>query len=276
MSTTNLTTLPTRRRSTVKVAPVTQATVVRSEWIKLRSVRSTLAVLALTFVVGILLGIVVAYIVRTHWTSLSHDWHDPRNLVTRSVLGVILAQLTVGALGVLFVTGEYTSGMMRATLGAVPRRLPVLWAKAGVYGVVALVLSLATAFVGFFASQAIMGSHGVSLGYPGALRAVFGVALYLTVVGLLGVALGFLMRSTAGGITALFTVLLIVPPLVDNLPWSFHKAIEPYLPSDAGQAVYAMQHSAKALHPWPGFLLFCGYTALAFAAAAIALRRRDA
>jgi hypothetical protein len=276
MSTTNLTTLRTSRRSPVQVAPVTQAAVVRSEWIKLRSVRSTLPVVALTFVFGIVFGIVVAYIVSTRWTHLSHDWHNPRNIITRSLLGVTLAQLTVGALGVLFVTGEYTSGMIRATLGAVPRRLPVLWAKAGVYGVVALALSIVTAFAGFFGSQVIMGSHGVSLGYPGALRAVFGVALYLTVVALLGVALGFLMRSTAGGITALFTVLLIVPPLVDNLPWSFHKAIERYLPSDAGQAVYALQHSPKALHPWPGFLLFFGYTALALAAAAIALRRRDA
>ena len=273
---TNVSILRHTRRSRVEVAPVGLANVVRSEWIKFRSVRSTIAVVVLTLLVGIISGLVLAFIVRTKWTTLAHEWHDPRKLVIRSLFGVGFAQLTLGTLGVLFVTSEYATGMIRATFAAVPRRLHVLWAKAGVFAAVALVLSVITSFVAFFGSQALLGSHGVSLSYPGALRAVSGVALYLTVVGSLGVALGFLVRSTAGGITALFAVLLIIPPLVDNLPWSFHKAIEPYLPSDAGQAVYAMEREPNALHPWPGFLVFCGYTAVGLAAAAITLRRRDA
>jgi hypothetical protein len=273
---TNISAVRRSRRSRVEVSPVSLANVVRSEWIKFRSVRSTIAVVVLTVLVGIIFGLVLAFIVRTKWTTLGHEWHDPRKLVTRSLFGVIFAQLTLGTLGVLFVTSEYATGMIRATFAAVPRRLPALWAKAGVFAAVALVLSVITSFVAFLGSQAVLGSHGVSLGYPGALRAVFGMALYLTVVGLLGVALGFILRSTAGGITAVFALLVVIPPLVDNLPWSFHKTIEPYLPSDAGQAVYAMEQKPNALHPWPGFLVFCGYTALALAAAAITLRRRDA
>jgi ABC-type transport system involved in multi-copper enzyme maturation permease subunit len=188
----------------------------------------------------------------------------------------MLGQLTIGALGVLVITGEYATGMIRATLGAVPRRLPVLWAKAAVFAPVSFILTLASAFAAFLGGQAILGSHGVSLGTSGSLRVVFGVALYLTVVGLLGMAIGFLVRSTAGAITTLFGLLLVLPAIGTALPNSWQQAILPYLPSTAGQALVSINHQTNTMHPWPGFALFCGYTAIAIIAAAYTLRHRDA
>lgn len=259
-----------------EVGPVTQTNVMRSEWIKFRSVRSTVLVSALTVVCLVGFGLLVSYFTRSRWNNLDPGAQLPWNLIRRSLIGVNLAQLTVGALGVVVITGEYTTGMIRATLGAVPRRLPVLFAKSGVYAAVILSIGVVSSFLAFLGGQALLGSHGVSLSYPGALRAVFGVAMYLTVVGLLGLALGFLVRSTAGGITALFAILLVLPPLVSALPSSWARTISPYLPSNAGQAIFAVRHGSDTMHPWPGFLLFCVYTAVALAAAGVALRRRDA
>jgi ABC-2 type transport system permease protein len=268
--------VPSDTLTPTDVGPVTQANVVRSEWIKFRSVRSTVLVSALTVVCVIGFGLLVSYFTKTRWDHLDPGGQLPWNVIRRSLVGVNLAQLTVGALGVVVITGEYTTGMIRATLGAVPRRLPVLWAKAGVYAAVILVLGVISSFLAFLGGQAILGSHGLSLSYPGALRAVVGVGLYLTVVGLLGLAIGFLVRSTAGGITALFGILLVLPPIVGALPTSWANTISPYLPSNAGQAIYATHHLSDTMHPWPGFLLFCGYTAGALLAAAVALRYRDA
>ncbi len=262
--------------ATVPVGPVTQANVVRSEWIKLKSVRSSVVVTGLTILCLVGLGLLSTYLTKARWSHLSPGDQMPSELISRSLIGVNLAQLTVGALGVVVITGEYTTGMIRATLGAVPKRLPVLWAKASVFTVVTFAVALVSSFVAFVAGQAILGAHGVSLDAPGALRAVFGVTLYVTVVGILGLALGFLIRNTAGGITAMAGLILVLPQIVKALPTSWYNSIYPYLPSSAGQAVYAPHASPGTMAPWTGFALFLGYTAVAILAAAWALRRRDA
>jgi len=264
------------RRPTVEVGPLTQANVVRSEWIKLRSLRSTVNVSALTVVFMVGLGLLVSYFTHNRWNNLGPDEQSPANVIRRSLVGVDIAQLSVGVLGVLVITGEYTTGMIRATLGAVPRRLPVLWGKIAVFAPVTFVLTLAAAFAAFLGGQAILGPHGLSLDAPGALRAVFGVALYLTVLGVLALAFGFIVRNTAGAITSVFAVILVLPVLAAALPNSWQSTIVPYLPSSAGQAVYMTHSTPNSLHPWPGFALFCAYTALAVAVAGFALCRRDA
>jgi ABC-2 type transport system permease protein len=262
--------------SRVRAEPVTQSRVIRSEWIKLRSLRSTVSVGALTVVLMIGIGLLVAYFTESRWATMGPADRASFDPIRRTLIGVDVAQLAAGVLGVLVITGEYTTGMIRATLGAVPRRLPVLWAKAAVFAVVTFVLSLVSTLVAFLGGQAILGSHGVSLGSPGALRAVFGVALYLTIVGMLGLALGFLIRTTAGGIVALVSLLLVIPGIVGALPSSWQATIVPYLPSQAGQALFTTHHEQYMMHPWPGFALFCGYAVVAMAAAAWSLRRRDA
>ncbi|HVM66791.1 MAG TPA: hypothetical protein VMU14_18120 [Acidimicrobiales bacterium] len=260
----------------VRVGPVTQGNVIRSEWIKFRTVRSTVIVSALTALFMVGLGLLVSAVTHAHWDHLDPEEQLPFNLIRRSLVGVFLAQLTVGVLGVLVITAEYTTGMIRATLGAVPRRLPVLWGKLAVFAPVTFLLTLAASFAAFLGGQALLRSHGVPLSTPGALRAVFGVALYLTVLSVLAVALGFIIRNTAGAITALFAIIIVLPAIAAALPSSWQRSIVPYLPSSAGQAVFMTHHVPNSMHPWAGFALFCGYAAVAVAGGAVALVRRDA
>jgi ABC-2 type transport system permease protein len=255
---------------------VTQARVAASEWIKLRSLRSTVYTLAASVIMILGLGLLLAVIALVHLKA-GHGLGsiDPASL---SLYGVYPAQLTIGALGVLLVTGEYATGMIRATLTAVPRRLPVLWAKLGVFAVVAAVTSEAALLATFLSGQAILAAQhaGASLSHPGVLRAVLGTGLYLTVVGLLAMALGSLIRNTAGALATLFGIVLILPVLWDLVPAHWAAQIAPYLPSNAGQAIMQLHPAAGTLAPWTGLALFAGYTAAAIAAAALLLKRRDA
>jgi ABC-2 type transport system permease protein len=254
---------------------VTQARVVGSEWIKLRSLRSTVYTLIASVAITVGLGILFASFAVARLNSTGHLDTDP---VTLTLRGAFLAQLAIGVLGVLLITGEYSTGMIRATMSAVPRRLPVLWAKLGLFGVIAVLVSVAAAFVAFLSGQAILSSKhvGASLSDPGVLRAVIGTGLYLAVVGLLGMALGFIIRNTAGAITTLFGILLVLPVLGEVLPASWAAHVVPYLPSNAGQAIMTLHPDPNTLAPWTGFALFVGYTAVAVAVAAVLLKRRDA
>ena len=254
---------------------VTLARVARSEWIKLRSVRSTVWALAATAVAIAGTGLLLTATVRGHLTA----GHSHVNAVRISLFGVYLAQLAVGVLGVLVATSEYATGMIRATLSAVPRRLPVLAAKLGVFAVVVTVICEATLFATFLACQMLLSSHhaGVSLAAAGVLRAVAGSGLYLTLAGLLGIALGFAIRNTAGAAAVIVAVVLVVPEVLGGaLPADWASRILPYLPSNAGQAIMNTGPTPDSLAPWPGLALFAGYTALAVAAAALLLKRRDA
>jgi ABC-2 type transport system permease protein len=181
-------------------------------------------------------------------------------------------------LGVLVITGEYSTGMIRATLIAVPKRLPVLWAKAGVFGLVVFGLMLPSVLIAFVVGQSILARHHIQIAFshPGVARAVVGAALYLTVLGLLGLGLGAIVRNTAGGISAFAGLLFVLPPLMNVLPQSWNDAISPYLPGTAGERIMSITHDANALSPWAGFALFCGYTAAALAVAGFLLVRRDA
>ncbi len=277
-----MTTITAAASATSHSAPgrprLTQARIVRSEWTKLRSLRSTLFTLlaAVLFVVG--LGILISWGRASHWSQESPGdrfGFDPTNT---SLSGTYLAQLAIGVLGVLAFSGEYATGMIRATLGAVPKRLPVLWAKAGVFAVVTFVLMTIAAIVAFLGGQAMLSAKHIqtNLTHPGVLTAVIGAGLYLTVVGLLGVALGALLRSTAGGIATLFGILLVLPLIVHFLPSNWSRHIERYLPSNAGQSIINVVHDPSAMQPWTGFFLFLGYAVIAVAAAALVLVRRDA
>ncbi len=254
--------------------PVTQGQVIRSEWIKLRTVRSSWFVLAATVLGIAVIGLLVSYVSNAHWSSMNASDRADFNPVNQDLIGVNLAELTVGVLGVLAVTGEYATGMIRATFAAVPGRFPVLVAKAGVLAAVTFAVSLVTVLITFAGGQALLGSHGISLAHPEAVRAVFGATLYLTVVAVLGVGLGFLIRSTAGGVATLIGVLLVLPILASALPGS--SGFERYLPSMAGRALFIMNGGDGMLSPWLGFGVFLLYAVIVLAAAALVLRRRDA
>src|SRR4051794_4435942 len=260
----------------VPVQPVSQGRDIRSEWVKLSTLRSTWITLAAAVVGTIAVGALASWGAESHWDKISPEERAQFSAITQSLTGVYLAQLAIGVLGVLVITGEYATGMIRATLAASPRRLPVLWAKLVVFASMTFVVTTAAAFAAFFLGQALLRSHGTTIGAPDAVRAVVGVGLYLTVVGVLALSFGFLVRSTAGGIAAVFGLLLVLPAITHVLPSSWQSHVLPYLPSEAGGALFSLHPDPGTLAPWTGFLVMCVWAVVAIAGAAIVLRRRDA
>jgi hypothetical protein len=260
----------------VHVAPVTQVRVLRSEWIKMRSLRSTTLTLLAAVLAMIALAGIIGAATNSHWARMDLTERLRFNAVDRSLAGVHLAQLAIGVLGVLVISGEYATGMVRATMSAVPRRLPVLWAKASLYAVVTFLLMLGAAFVAFLVGQHFLATHGTDLSAPHAWRAIFGTAGYLTAVALLAVALGFIIRSTAGGIATLFGLLLVLPGIGLLLPTDWQTHTVPYLPSNAGASMYSALPDPTALSPGTGLLVLVIWVVVALAAAAVLLVRRDA
>lgn len=248
------------------IHPVGLGRAMRSEWIKLRSLRSTVITLIVAFVIMIGIGLIGA-----NQKTLNFPF-DPTATALR---GYTFAQLAVGVLGVLVITGEYATGMIRATLTAVPTRGTVLLAKSLVFGLVTLLVMGAASFIAFFGSMALFsGRHlQTTLGAPGVLRTVVGAALYLTVLGLIGVGLGALLRNTAGGIFSLIAIVLILPQV---LPSSLSQSIGKYLPSVAGEQLVKVQPTPSQLSPWAGFAVMSVYAVVLLLAAGYLLKRRDA
>jgi ABC-2 type transport system permease protein len=191
--------------------------------------------------------------------------------------GFFLAQLIIGVLGVLFVTGEYGTGMIRSTFAAVPRRWPVIGAKAVVFGAVALVTMTLASFAAFFAAQVFLGpdGHGSSLADPGVLRAVAGTGVFLTPIGMLGGALGWILRSTASAIATLLGMLMVLPLVTGFLPGSVGDAVTKYLPSEAGEALASSIEQSGSLVPGAGAAVLALWVAGALAVG-FAMVRRDA
>jgi len=267
--------IPSPAPATV-AGPVSQVRVVRAEWTKLRALRSTwwCGLTAAVLIVG--LGAAIA--------GSGTPYHvTPGNTaamgISSALLGVLFAQLVLGVVGVLSFSGEYGTGMIRATLAVVPSRLPVLWAKVIVLVGLVLPVTMLCAFADFFTAAAIESSRGgsaISLTDPGVLRTVAGTSLYLTVVVIIGLALGALLRKTAAGLSAFAAVFFVLPIVVNALPHNL-TGFAPYLPSNAGGELWGLSMtSAHALSPWTGFAVLCGYAVVLTAAAAWRLRHRDA
>jgi ABC-2 type transport system permease protein len=272
-------TLPTATPSSrAFTGRVTQWHVLRSEWTKLWSLRSTRWSLLFAVVAMAGLGVLIAAVSMGRWSHLSPHDQATFDSIDRSLGGYHLAQLAIGVLGVLVISGEYSTGMIRSSLMAVPRRLPVLWAKIAVFASVTFVLMLASAFVAFFVAQSILAEHhvNVTLGHTHALRALVGTVLFMTVTGILCVALGTIIRSTAGAIATFAALLFVLPGIVDILPSDIGESVSPYLPSSAGGAIAQAVPDAHTLSPWGGFALYCGYTIVLLVIAAYLLVRRDA
>jgi hypothetical protein len=261
-----------------RVGRLNQWRVCVSELTKLRSLRSTRWSLLVAIVLGIGFPVLFATILSNRWSHLSPRERTHRHPLDVALSGVHVSQLAIGVLGVLVISGEYSTGMIRSTFVAVPTRLPVLWAKAGVFAVVTFLLMLPTVLVAFFGSQAILRNHHIlqiSFSHPGVARTVIGGAVYLTLVGVFALGLGAIVRNIAGGIALFAAIMFVIPPLLNILPSDWYNAINPYLPSTAGDAIFSLTHGSDTLAPWPGFFLFAGYTALSVAIAAVLLVRRD-
>jgi ABC-type transport system involved in multi-copper enzyme maturation permease subunit len=255
---------------------VTPARVVLSEWTKFRSLRSTLYTLLIAVVLMIGIGALFAAITASQPGGL-----DPgQSAVSTSLMtGTFFAQLAIGVLGVLLISGEYSTGMIRSSLTVVPRRLPMLWGKLAVFAGVVFLTMLIASVTTFFVGQALLSGPGLaaSLSDPGALRSVVGAALYVTVAGMTALALGALLRNTAAAITTFVAVFFVIPPLTLLLPASLTDHFVQYLPSTiGGELVTGDSGVANSLAPWTGFGVMCGYAAVLIGFAAWRLRRVDA
>jgi hypothetical protein len=261
-------------RPTVGAGAVTQLSVLKSEWIKLRSLRSTWFSLLAMVVVVIGLGTLFSAI-RAHHMERGFIG----NPIEISLRGVFLAQLAIAVLGVLVITGEYATGMIHASVEAVPRRVPVLIGKAAVFAVVAFVTSLVSTFVAFLLGQQAMAftHQQASLSTPHAWRAIVGAAIYLTLIGLLAVGVGFVVRNTGGAIATVVGIVLVLPLLTEALPDPYSYDIGKFLPLNAGSQIIAPNSGDPHLFgPWAGLAVTAGWAAVALVAGAITLVRRDA
>lgn len=272
MSAATLDRAPIQRYTAAGTGSITTTRLINSEWIKFRTLRSSWYTLLTGVLALIAIGGVIGYNTGKNFTGLA-----PEDAAPSSVLqGYFLAQLLIAVLGVLFVSGEYSTGMIRSTLAAVPKRVPVLVAKAVVFGGVALVMMVTASIVTFFTAQLFLSSygHGVSLGDPGVLRVVIGTGIYLTLVGLFGSALGWIVRSTAGGIGAVVAIFLVLPGLLGLVPGV--KSLVKFMPSEAGGSFAQSLLAPDRLSAWSGLAVMTAEVLLALVVAAVLLRRRDA
>ncbi|MDP9221263.1 MAG: ABC transporter permease [Actinomycetota bacterium] len=247
-----------------------------SEWTKLRSVRSTYWTAGFAVIASVALGIVIC--ARTAG-NINRGVQSAQGLdaTLLSLNGLYIAQVAIGALGVLTITSEYSTGMIKATLTAVPQRRAMLAAKGLVFAAATLIAGEIMSLTAFGIGQAILAdAHaGASLSQPGVLRATIGGGLYLTAVGLLGFGIGTLIRHTAGGLSAFFGVLFALTAVTDLLPTNWRNDIINYLPANAGSQILTVTHPSRALPPWAGLGVLSLYALAAITAAAILITHRD-
>jgi len=255
----------------------------RSEWTKIRSVRSTAWCILATVVLGIGIGILATTSEASNWRHagfVDKALFDPTSI---SLTGLLFGQLAMGVLGGLTMSAEYGSGSIRATFAAVPRRPVVLAAKAVVFGVVALVVTEAVSFASFFVGQAILSGSTptATLSQPDVLRAVIGGGLFLTLLGLVALGLAAIIRHTAGTITTFVGILLILPLVDSAFPAKIGHPIGKYLPATIGAAMTSTtsQGAHDSFLPafpfWRGFVIMCLYALGALVIGGVLMVRRD-
>lgn len=253
--------------------------VLDSERIKIVSVRSTVWTLLATAVVGIGLSVVVTSAQAARYsarTAAAQQAFDP----TRSSLsGILFAQLAIGVLAVLVVTAEYSTGTIRATFAAVPRRPLVLTAKVVLFAAITFVVGEAVSFTAFLIGQAILSGKTptASLSDSSAVRAVIGGGLYLVALGLLALGMATIIRHTAASISVFAGSLFVLPIIAAVLPSSYSDDISRFLPQQIGTVMTtAHYHGTDTFGPWTGFVILCAYAAAALTAGTVLLVRRDA
>jgi ABC-2 type transport system permease protein len=273
---------PSAQAALPSVSPVTAFTrLLLAEWTKIRSVRSTVWSLILLVVVtlgftGLFTWLTILQWSKTDATQRAQIISDPVSTILGS--GLEFGQLTICVLGVLVMSSEYSTGVIRSSLLAVPRRIPMLAAKSIVFAVLVLIVGEIVMFPSFFLGAAVLHSHAlVSLSDPGVARAVFGAGLYLAVLGLFALAIGGIIRHTAGAITGVIAFVLVLAPLTQLIPGKIGKYVHAYLPTTAGQLIgQAHQQANQVLSPWEGFGVFCLWTAVLLVIAGYLLKVRDA
>ena len=276
--------------TTIRQAPVLPAPsgragfggTLRSEFTKIRSVRSTYWTLLVLLAVSVGIGAGISAVSASGWSNTPPADRTPLDATQLSIAALlILGPLVIVVLGALVLTAEYSTGMIRTSLIAMPRRIVLYAAKAVVFGAVALVVSLVTAFIAFFLGQSLLASTHQSATLAGhdVLRALIGSALYITLCGLFAFAAAAIIRNTAATITAIIGLLFVIPVLVNLLPW--RNDLVRWLPSSAGRAISATvwnsgPQNSHLFSPWGQFAVFAVYTAVLLVVGGILFRKRDA
>jgi ABC-2 type transport system permease protein len=269
---------PTLDQSSLPSSGTTFANVARSEWTKLWSVRSTRWTLLATFVVSVAFTTLFAWGETANWSQVDPEERATIDATANSLAGLYFGQLAIAVLGALVITAEYSTGGIRTTLTAVPQRFKVLAGKGLTFAVVALVVGLLTSFGAFFIGQAFFATVGVEahLGDPGVTRAVVGGGLYIMGCGMLGFAVGSLLRHSAGSITSAIGLLFVLPILSNLLPGDWGKTIQRYFFSNAGGQITTIRQDPNLLSPWNGYLVFTLEWLVILIVGAVLLKRRDA
>jgi ABC-2 type transport system permease protein len=248
--------------------------IVRSEWIKLRSLRSTWW--SFSIIVVIQVGIAVLFALTTSpMTTDPTTEQVTQAAVSISTLGVLFGQLVIAVLGVLVISGEYSTGQIRSSFMAVPSRLPVLAAKALVFAAATFVVGLASIVISYVVTIPILAGKGVDMAPadPALWLAFVGAAGYLVFLGLISLGIGAALRSTAGGIAASLGLLLVVPTIFQLIPAEWAGIVASWLPGTAGQSLY---YFGATFEPWQALLVMLGWVGVALTSAAILMKRRDA
>lgn len=250
----------------------------RAEWIKFRSVRSSIMGVLVFVVLTLGLGALITVAVRSHWhetTPVNRLTFDP---VSTSLAGTIFAQFAVGVIGVLLISSEYSSGSIRTSLAAVPNRIRLAASKLIVLSVSILIISEIVCLIAFVMGQAIF--SGVvptdSLANGAVLRSVVLAGIYLTLLAVFGFALGLILRQSAACISVFTSLLLVLPIIVLFLPQSWQNAFTKYEPSALGRAMMSTTPPAQMFGAWTAFLVLVLYVAVTLGSGLFLLQRRDA
>ena len=248
--------------------------ILNSEWIKLRTVRSTVWSYATVIVISLALALLMSSTLDLDGSQVAAS-EQGNWMIQVSTFGIIFGQLVVGVLGVLSVSGEYSTGMIRSSVTAVPRRLPVLAAKAIVLFVCTFVVGLVSVFGSYLVASPIMAGKGFSAGLtdPDLFLPLVNAALYLSLVSVFGLGIGTVLRSSAGGIAATLGVILLLPTVFQLIPATWAADLMPYILSNAGTATFLW---GGAMEPWQNMLIVLGWVAVSLVGAAVLLKRRDA
>jgi hypothetical protein len=262
-------------------APARARGALAAEWIKLRSVRSTYLALATAALAAIGLGYLITYYQARStpsWAHMSAHARAAWDPVAYSLGGLSIAQLAFGTLGVLVISSEYATGLIRTTFTALPRRRTVLAAKAAVAGALTLAAGELIAFTAFFTGQwALSGKHlNATLSGPGVLRGVLAAGLYLAVITVVGLGLGTLIRHTAGAVAALFALVFLIPQVIHAMPAPWDTRIGKYMLDNAGQQMAALHGAPSYFSPGASMIVCAAYAAAALAGAGFVITRRDA
>jgi ABC-type transport system involved in multi-copper enzyme maturation permease subunit len=266
------------QRSRASTAGSLLSAAIASEWTKLRSVRSTVYSLLAAVAITVGLGALLSWAFVSRFDRIGGAERLTFDATAHSLRGILLAQIAIGVLGVLVMSAEYTTGLIRPTFTSMPQRRTVLAAKVIVFGSVALVVSTLSVFTAFAIGQVILSSKhlGVSLGDPGVFRAVCGAVAYLVFIGLLALGLGAVLRRTAGAISALFALILVLPLLAQALPSPWNTDVSQVLPGPAGFAIFTVRPESDLLSPGMGALVCLIWLVAIYVLATVLITRRDA